>query len=467
MPRATSPILEKDANWYVNNRIRPPKKFFDWCYSQFPMVEFVNKNKKISSNRKNCKVIKKQLRKNTVLEYFDCYRCYVIILCNKEKIEIQSYGFYSSYHKGIQNIEFHLVNFEVLANDKIIQCTYDYFNPSNYVYGLTNQKNFSGGPYTGTIIYQNNFEKQIKEVSELRYLIMDELLNIYRIKHFYKYRFEIEFLQKINSNKMAGDLMYNPYKLDFRIFNKLWLKSHKRILKNADIDFEKFIFEEKVKSRNGKVVPGIDRYLNWKDLSAVPNCVGIIHFQNWVIKNNVNISEYKDYIKMAKYINYKIDGSSACPKNIHIAHQRMVELFNLKLEEERKDEIRKKEENKRKEELALTKSMEKRVETTKKYEMSIGQYLFIVPNKIEDLINEGATLHHCVGSYAKSHADGKTTIIFIRNKKEPEKPLYTMEWKNKELVQIRAKYNADPPKEVFEAVDLWKSKVEKGGHAIG
>ena len=76
-----------------------------------------------------------------------------------------------------------------------------------------------------------------------------------------------------------------------------------------------------------------------------------------------------------------------------------------------------------------------------------------------DLINEGFELHHCVSTYIDEYASGKTTIIFIRNQEEIDRPLYTMEFRNKEIVQIRAKYNQEPPEGVFEAAEIWKKKV--------
>ena len=34
-----------------------------------------------------------------------------------------------------------------------------------------------------------------------------------------------------------------------------------------------------------------------------------------------------------------------------------------------------------------------------------------------------------------------------------------MEFREKDIVQIRAKYNKKPPNEVFEAAEIWKKKV--------
>ena len=99
----------RDAEFYVNKRLQPPKSFFDWCYSQIPTIIFSNKDKVISSNRKGCKVIRKRLNKNTRTDFDDCYKCFAITLCTLKRIEIQSYGFYSRYNRGIQDIKCELV----------------------------------------------------------------------------------------------------------------------------------------------------------------------------------------------------------------------------------------------------------------------------------------------------------------------------------------------------------------------
>lgn len=40
-------------------------------------------------------------------------------------------------------------------------------------------------------------------------------------------------------------------------------------------------------------------------------------------------------------------------------------------------------------------------------------------------MQEGATLKHCVGGYAKSHASGRI-ILFIRHERRPERSWYTL-----------------------------------------
>ena len=55
-------------------------------------------------------------------------------------------------------------------------------------------------------------------------------------------------------------------------------------------------------------------------------------------------------------------------------------------------------------------------------------FLMIRPCKDEsELIREGKALHHCVARYAKTHAEGKHCIFFIRRKNQPNSPYFTLE----------------------------------------
>ena len=63
----------------------------------------------------------------------------------------------------------------------------------------------------------------------------------------------------------------------------------------------------------------------------------------------------------------------------------------------------------------------------------------MVPECSEDIVSEGKTLHHCVGGYAPRHIQGKTTILFLRHKRRPERSFLTIELDdvNERNVKIR------------------------------
>lgn len=73
-------------------------------------------------------------------------------------------------------------------------------------------------------------------------------------------------------------------------------------------------------------------------------------------------------------------------------------------------------------------------------------------------------LHHCVGTYAKDHANGKTAIFFIRRAKAPRKSFYTLELNEGKLVvrQNRGRRNCARTKEVEELEAVWLAWLKAG-----
>ncbi|MCI2105425.1 MAG: PcfJ domain-containing protein [Intestinimonas sp.] len=68
--------------------------------------------------------------------------------------------------------------------------------------------------------------------------------------------------------------------------------------------------------------------------------------------------------------------------------------------------------------------------------------LLIRPARAQkELSDEGAALHHCVGGYIQRVANGETAIFFVRKKAEPEKPYFTLELRDKRVIQCRTKNN--------------------------
>ena len=90
--------------------------------------------------------------------------------------------------------------------------------------------------------------------------------------------------------------------------------------------------------------------------------------------------------------------------------------------------------------------------------------LLIRPCQSEaELIREGKDLHHCVATYAKRHAEGKTAILFIRQVTEPDKPFFTLEFdeKAKKVRQNRGLRNCDRTPEVKAFEKAWLNYVRR------
>ena len=83
-----------------------------------------------------------------------------------------------------------------------------------------------------------------------------------------------------------------------------------------------------------------------------------------------------------------------------------------------------------------------------------GEYLIDMPQCSADLTTEGSYLHHCVGGYVNSVANGNTAIYFLRQASEPNTPWLTVEVRNKSCAQIHGACNAwmGSKDEYFDAV---------------
>lgn len=84
-----------------------------------------------------------------------------------------------------------------------------------------------------------------------------------------------------------------------------------------------------------------------------------------------------------------------------------------------------------------------------------------------ELIQEGSTLHHCVGRYSDAHARGRI-ILFVRHTRRPERSWYTLniDVTSKREIQLHGYGNEFAngkklkiPRRVREFVDLWEREV--------
>ncbi len=88
------------------------------------------------------------------------------------------------------------------------------------------------------------------------------------------------------------------------------------------------------------------------------------------------------------------------------------------------------------------------------------KYMIVVPTSVEDLRNEGKTLHHCVATYADKVAKKQTMILFVRKVETPQVPFFTMEWKDNHVVQCRGSHNCDMPDDVKAFVNAFEKKMK-------
>ena len=121
---------------------------------------------------------------------------------------------------------------------------------------------------------------------------------------------------------------------------------------------------------------------------------------------------WKDYLNDCNSLEYDLHNETiAMPKDIWQEHDKVMKLVKV-----REDEL-------------LSKKMKKLVEERKEMEVTDMELGLIIrqPYTAKEIIAEGKALDHCVGGYAERHANGATTIMFLRRLSDPLKPYYTME----------------------------------------
>lgn len=108
----------------------------------------------------------------------------------------------------------------------------------------------------------------------------------------------------------------------------------------------------------------------------------------------------------------------------------------------------------------------------KALEWTDGELCIRVPQEEQELIDEGKTLRHCVGTYGAQHCGGKP-IFFVRHYRRPERSCYTL---NIDLTLPRPKeiqlhgygnehhgerkqYHHNIPKKVRDFCDRWEREV--------
>lgn len=138
--------------------------------------------------------------------------------------------------------------------------------------------------------------------------------------------------------------------------------------------------------------------------------------------------DYQDYISQCKKLRYDLhDTAISMPHDFQSAHTRLTAIVKYNATKEMQEA------------LAL------RTAERKPLEYASGGLFIRQPESVQEIIDEGKSLHHCVGGYAERHANGKLHIMFIRTADKPDVPYYTMEISTEgKIVQVRGLRNCNP-----------------------
>jgi len=150
---------------------------------------------------------------------------------------------------------------------------------------------------------------------------------------------------------------------------------------------------------------------------------------------------WRDYIADCATLEMDLaDEQVLFPRELYTAHQNTIKQIKVK------------------EDKTLRKTIKARAKALEKYRLEYAGFMIRPAKSAIELISEGKDLHHCVGTYAARYAKGETSIFFVRKLAEPNKPYFTVEVKDNEIIQIRGNNNCSPNKEVEAFIEAFTNQ---------
>ena len=182
---------------------------------------------------------------------------------------------------------------------------------------------------------------------------------------------------------------------------------------------------------------------------------------NYLKKQKIAPSKFtiiwRDYLRMAREEGYDTtDDIVRFPKDLKARHDQLVEVRNQRKDDKRLEGYKK-----------LDDRIKERLPGMKDYFWEDREYMIIPAGTCKELMDEGRTLHHCVGSsdtYMRKMADGVSWILFLRKKSELKKPYYTIEisLKDDHIIQFYSEYDRQPDKETInDVLNRYKRNIRK------
>lgn len=298
----------------------------------------------------------------------------------------------------------------------------------------------------------------------------------YILRRLYRYPY-IEYLQKAGLHRLTREIMEakeysscfdsekkkinEALKLDKQRYNKLkeWNGgSNTLYLLQLEQSFGGRITKEISEwAEKEKGVMGLETLCRRTGLNVVQQLNYIkkqMELMHMDLHNTENI--YVDYLNMAEDRGMDIKDDIVCrQKNMREYHDRYAEEKNAENNRKRDKEVNRK----------FAQIAQQYAQNTEHFALEDKNLMVVVPRRASDITAEGRKQHHCVGAsdiYMKKMNEGKTYIVFLRDKKNPKTPYYTIEvgWDG-DIKQWYAAYDRKPDEEKIKKVlECWKKQIK-------
>lgn len=181
--------------------------------------------------------------------------------------------------------------------------------------------------------------------------------------------------------------------------------------------------------------------------------------------------DWLEYLDWCKALKYDLDNMFIyMPTNFKKVHDRTAKEYQA-LQNKRAAAERKRQETLARKRMEQTqKAIEeifKKNEGTDAFSIKGKGLILAIPKNGDEIKVEGEALHHCVGGYVSRVASGETNIFFVRKADAPEKPYFTLEYRDNRVIQCRGLHNCDMPPDVKAFVKVFEKKMQDSaqGHS--
>ena len=253
-------------------------------------------------------------------------------------------------------------------------------------------------------------------------------------------RQQLRILRKLNGGSALVDYMQN--------YRDLKEEDYKFLLKHCE-EYDKRVWE------------GILRH----DV-PLSHVVTLLNKTTGLTRDNARM--YSDYLDMAAHRGNNIkDEIIYRNKRWKEYHDRYVEENRIAEEQRKLEKAKKDAYQKRKQFIGIKKNYK---QNSCIFGYEYKDFVFIVPKTYEEIVEEGAMQHNCVGAsdrYMLKMANKETFIVFLRKKEDPEKSFYTLEVDYQNIIQAYSAYNRrEEWNEVKPVLDRWMRQVKKNAKKI-
>ena len=182
---------------------------------------------------------------------------------------------------------------------------------------------------------------------------------------------------------------------------------------------------------------------NINELKKVSKYADLLKIEEYSKKQkNFSLYNYLDYIRNLEKLEVPLNKKTLFPENFDKAHDESVEKVKIVGNK------------------GLNIRIKNRAIELSKNEYNDGIFFIRPARDLQDLKNEAKQQNNCVyKNYSEDYAFGDTDIYFMRNNKQPQKSLITIEVKDNRIRQKERKNHSSLSEEQEKVLKLWERTI--------